>query len=63
MHTQLNFLAIATNESQIGFRGIVRVQQAYKKIFARVDQTNILVGKNTRIRGIPQLEVATNDIE
>lgn len=59
----LDILAIATNNSKISVNWIAKVDKPYKKLNMRVDQTNILIGENSVVRGVPRLEIATNDIE
>lgn len=61
--SKMEILALATNNSSISVQGIARVLKPFKHIFTRVDQTNILLGENTKVVGIPQLEIATNDVE
>lgn len=59
----LDILAIATDNSKISVQGEAKVDAPYKKLNIRVDQVNILIGENTNVRGVPRLEIATNDIE
>lgn len=61
--SDLNILAIATTDSKISVEGVAKVAEPYKKIVIRVDQINILIGNDTTIRGVPKLEIETNDIE
>lgn len=61
--SDLNVLAIATTNSDISVEGVAKVAKPYKKINIRVDQINILIGQDTRVRGVPKLEIETNDIE
>ena len=58
----MNLLAIAYAEAHIHIEGIARVDEAYRNTHTRVDQTNILIGENVRVRGIPRLDIATDDI-
>lgn len=59
----LDILAIATDNVIISVEGVAKVDKPYRKANIRVDQTNILIGENTRVRGVPRLEIATDDIE
>lgn len=59
----LDILAIAKTDANISVEGVVRVAKPYRKINTRVDQVNILIGERSVVRGVPKLEVATNDIE
>lgn len=61
--SSLQILALAGNESDISVQGISKVEKPYRKVSTRVDQTNILLGTNTHVRGIPILRVATDDVE
>lgn len=61
--SSLRILALAGDESDISVQGISKVEKPYRKVSTRVDQTNILLGKNTHVRGIPVLRVATDDVE
>lgn len=59
----LDILAIATDNSKISVNGVAKVDNPYRALNMRVDQTNILIGENSVIRGIPRLEIATDDIQ
>jgi Fe-S cluster assembly scaffold protein SufB len=59
----LDILALATDSAHISVEGIVRVASPYRHVSTRVDQTNILIGAGARVRGVPRLEIATDDIE
>lgn len=61
--SSLQILALAGDESDISVQGISKVEKPYRKVSTRVDQANILLGKNTHIRGVPVLRVATDDVE
>ena len=61
--SNLRILVLAGNNSDVSVRGIATVDKPYRKVSTRVDQTNILLGKNTHVRGIPELKIATDDIE
>lgn len=61
--SHLRILALAKDESKLMIRGIATVEKPYRKAVTRVDQTNILLGKNTQVRWIPELKIATDDIE
>lgn len=63
VETMLDILAIATEKSQISVQGEAKVDKPYKRLNVRVDQVNILLGQDTQVRGVPRLEIATNDIE
>ena len=56
-------LWLAKSWSNIEIDGIGSVKEGSKWVKLRVDQTNILLGKNARVRGRPVLEVATDSIE
>lgn len=51
------------NNTSISIEAIARVSKPYRHISTRVDQTNILLGTGARVRGVPRLEIATDDIE
>lgn len=59
----LDLLALATDEARISVEGVARVASPYRQVSTRVDQTNILIGTGARVRGVPRLEIATDDIE
>ncbi len=59
----LDILALAIDSTNIGAQWVVRVREPYRHVSTRVDQTNILIGTWARIRGIPRLEISTDDIE
>ena len=63
VETMLDILTIATENSKISVQGEAKVDKPYKRLNVRVDQINILIGQNTQVRGVPRLEIATNDIE
>lgn len=59
----LDLLAIATTDANISVEGVAKVDNPHKKLSIRVDQTNILIGEKSIIRGVPRLEIMTDDIE
>jgi Fe-S cluster assembly scaffold protein SufB len=59
----MSILAIAQDGAQISVEGIARVDAPYRRVVTRVDQTNILIGTWARVRGMPVLRIATDDIE
>ena len=59
----LDILALAIDSTNISAQWIVRVREPYRHVSTRVDQTNILIGTWARVRGIPRLEISTDDIE
>lgn len=61
-NSTLDLLALATNNTSISIEGIAKVSAPYRHISTRVDQTNILIGTWARVRGVPRLEIATDDI-
>lgn len=61
--SNLRILVLARDMSHIAVRWIATVENPYRKVSTRVDQTNILLGKNTQVRGVPELRIATDDIE
>lgn len=61
--SQLHLLGLAVSNIRISLEWIARVTKPYRKVFTRVDQTNILIGDNAKVRGVPKLEIATEDIE
>lgn len=62
VHSELRILAIAYNNASISVEGVAKVAKPFEDIYMRVDQTNILIGENISIRGIPKLDIATNSI-
>ena len=61
--SNLNILALATNSTVISVEGVAKVASPYRQVFTRVDQTNILIWKGSRVRWVPRLEINTDDIE
>lgn len=61
--SNLDILALITNASNISAEWVARVDLPYRHVYTRVDQTNILIGTGGKIRWIPKLEIATDDIE
>ena len=59
----LDLLALVTDGADISIEWIARVDLPYRHTSIRVDQTNILIGKGNKVRGVPRLEIATDDIE
>lgn len=59
----LALLALARNDARISVEWVARVASPYRQVSTRVDQTNILIGTWARVRGVPRLEIATDDIE
>lgn len=58
----LELLAIAQTDAKISVEGVAKVDSPYKNLFLRVDQTNILIGERSIVRGVPRLEIATDDV-
>lgn len=63
VRSDLSILALAQSGSRIDVRGNSLVEKPYRHIHTRVDQTNILLGSDVRVRGIPTLEIATDDVD
>ena len=61
--SNLDILALATDNIQISVEGVAKVASPYRQVFTRVDQTNILIWKGSRVRWVPKLEINTDDIE
>lgn len=61
--SNLDILALATDNIQISVEGVAKVANPYRQVFTRVDQTNILIWKGSRVRWVPKLEINTDDIE
>lgn len=59
----LDLLALARDNLAISIEGVARVLSPYRQVWTRVDQTNILIGTGARVRWVPRLEIATDDIE
>lgn len=59
----LQLLGLALSNSTVEVDGIGRVLPWCENIKLRVDQTNILLWNNARVKGRPVLEVATDSIE
>jgi Fe-S cluster assembly protein SufD len=60
--SHLSLLSIAKNDSTLSLSGVAKVSKPYRNIITRIDQTNILIGEWANVRGIPKLEIATEDI-
>lgn len=61
--SNLDILALANDNMQISVEGVAKVASPYRQVFTRVDQTNILIWKGSRVRWVPKLEINTDDIE
>jgi len=59
----LKLLTLLRDNARISVDGIGRVEKGSEDIHLRVDQTNILLGKNISIQGRPVLEIETDSIE
>jgi len=59
----LSILWLASNGSDISACGVAKVDNPFRHISTRVDQTNILIGEGARVRWVPKLEISTDDIE
>ncbi len=59
----LSILWLASSGSDISACGVAKVDSPFRHISTRVDQTNILIGEGARVRWVPKLEIATDDIE
>ena len=46
----LDLLALATDQASISVEGVARVNEPYRQVSTRVDQTNILIGTGARVR-------------
>lgn len=58
----MDILAFAQSNSAITIKGNANVSSGSREIDVRVDQTNILIGTHSFVRGMPVLEVATDDV-
>lgn len=58
----MDILAFAKNDAKLVVKGNATVLPGSREVDVRVDQTNILVGTNAQVRGLPILEVATDDV-
>lgn len=63
IESSLQILALAQDNTNISVKGISSVEKPYRAISTRVDQTNILIGKDTQVKGTPILQIATDDIK
>lgn len=59
----LKLLTLLRDHARISVDGIGRVEKGSENIHLRVDQTNILLGKDIAIQGRPVLEIETDSIE
>lgn len=59
----LDILTLVLDGVDISVEWVAKVDAPYRHISTRVDQTNILIGTGGRVRGVPRLEIATDDIE
>lgn len=58
----MDLLAFAKADSKIQIEWTAQVKSWSSQIDVRVDQTNILLGNNAKVRGMPVLQVATDDV-
>ncbi len=61
--SDLQLLTLAKNTTSTTVEGVAKVDKPYRHVSTRVDQTNILLGNGARVRWVPRLEIATDDIE
>ncbi len=59
----LQILGLATDNARLDIRGSSQVLTPYRKVKTRVDQNNIYIWHGGVVRGIPVLQIATDDIE
>jgi Fe-S cluster assembly scaffold protein SufB len=60
--SHLQILGLARDGARLDIRGSSIVDVPYRHIQTRVDQNNIFLGEGGSIRGMPILEIATDDI-
>ena len=63
VNAHLRILGLARDNALLDIRGSSVVDSPYRQIHTRVDQNNIFLGKGGSIRGMPVLEIATDDVE
>lgn len=61
--SHLQILGLARTTAKLDIRGSSIVDAPYRHTVTRVDQNNIFLGEGGSIRGMPVLEIATDDIE
>lgn len=61
--SNLMILGLARSLAKLDIRGSSVVDHPYRHIVTRIDQNNIFLGEGGSIRGMPILEIATDDIE
>jgi len=61
--SRLQILGLAGDGARLDIRGSSIVDAPYRHTETRVDQNNIFLGEGGSIRGMPVLEIATDDIE
>jgi hypothetical protein len=61
--SHLQILGLARTSARLDIRGSSVVDAPYRHTVTRVDQNNIFLGEGGSIRGMPVLEIATDDIE
>lgn len=59
----MQILGLARDSAHLDIRGSSIVDAPYRHIETRVDQNNIFLGQGGTIRGMPVLQIATDDIE
>lgn len=59
----MQILGLARDGARLDIRGSSIVDAPYRHIETRVDQNNIFLGQGGTIRGMPVLQIATDDIE
>jgi SUF system FeS cluster assembly, SufBD len=59
----LQILGLATDDAHLDIRGSSQVLSPYRQVRTRVDQNNIYIWHGGVVRGVPVLEIATDDIE
>jgi SUF system FeS cluster assembly, SufBD len=59
----LQILGLARDDARLDIHGSSQVLAPYRKVRTRVDQNNIYIWHGGVVRGMPVLEIATDDIE
>lgn len=59
----MNIIALAAQQGDIQVDGVLKINQALRQVFGRLDENNIFLGETGKLSGFPTLLVASNDID
>lgn len=59
----MNIIALAAQHGEIQVDGVLKINQALRQVFGRLDENNIFLGSSWKLSGFPTLLVASDDID